>query len=64
MIYLQKMLYDGDGRKALKYKNEEKEKIPRLATLPSPRRQNGLFSGARKQGKQAGHTLSGRGFLL
>ena len=29
MIYLQKMLYDGDGRKIPKYKNENKEKIPR-----------------------------------
>ena len=34
MIYLQKMLYDGDGRKTQKYKNENKEKIPRLVNLP------------------------------
>ena len=64
MIYLQKMLYDGDGRKTLKYEN--KEKIPHLITIPSPRLQNGgrLFSGARKHRKQAGPTLSGRGFLI
>ena len=33
MFYLQKMLYDGDGRKTLKYKNENKEKI--TVWLPS-----------------------------
>ena len=62
MIYLQKMLYDGDGRKTPKYKNENKEKILRLVTLPSPRLQNAgrLFSGARKHRKQAGPTLSSR----
>ena len=31
-----KMLYDGDGRKTPKYKNETKEKIPRLVALPPP----------------------------
>ena len=36
MIYLQKMLNDGDGRKPSKYRNDNKEKIPRLITLPSP----------------------------
>ena len=36
------MLYDGDRRKTLKYKN--KEKIPRLVTLTSPRLQNGIKS--------------------
>ena len=35
------MLYDGEGRKTPKYKNENKEKIPRLVSLPSPRLQNG-----------------------
>ena len=31
------MLYDGDGRKTLKYtKDETKEKIPHLVALPSP----------------------------
>ena len=60
MIYLQKMLYDGDGKKTPKYKNKNKEKIPRLVNLLSPR----LFSSARKHRKQAGPTLSGRGFLI
>ena len=41
MIYLQKTLYDGDGRKTPKYKNEKKIKIPRLVTLASLRLQNG-----------------------
>ena len=60
MIYLQKMLYDGDGRKTPKYKNENKEKILHLVTLLSSRLQNGgqLFSGAQKHRKQAGSTLS------
>ena len=60
------MLYDRDGRKKPKYKNENKEKIPRLVTLPSHRLQNGgqLFSGARKHRKQARPTLSKRGFLI
>ena len=62
-----KMLYDGDGRKTLKYtKDETKEKIPRLVTLPSPLLWIGgrLFSGVRKYRKQAGPTLSRRGFLI
>ena len=58
MIYFQKMLYDGDGRKNPKYKNENKEKIPRLVTLPSSRLQNGgrLKSkvGDRSQGRPEG----------
>ena len=60
------MLYDGDGRKTLTHKNENKEKISRLVTLPSPRLQNGgrLFSGARKYRQQAGPTLTGRGLLI
>ena len=61
MIYLQKMLYDRDGRKTPKYKNENKEKIPRLVNLPSPPR---LQNGGRKHQKQAGPTLSRRGFLI
>ena len=59
-----KMLYDGDGRKTPKYtKDETKEKIPHLFALPTPRLRSGcqLFSGVRKQ---AGPTLSGRGFLI
>ena len=39
MIYLQKMIYDGDGRKTPKYENEyenQGKKIPRLVALPSP----------------------------
>ena len=62
-----KMLYDGDGRKSPKYtKDETKEKIPRLVALPSSRlRSEGrLFSGVQKHRKQAGPTLSGRGFLI
>ena len=62
-----KMLYDGDGRKAPKYtKDETKEKIPRLVALPPLRLRRGgrLFSGVRKHRKQAGPTLSGRGFLI
>ena len=62
-----KMLYDGEGRKTPKYtKDETKEKIPRLVALPIPRLRSGgrLFSSARKHRKQAGPTLSGRGFLI
>ena len=59
-----KMLFDGDGIKTPKYtKDETKEKIPHLVAFPSLRLQSGgrLFSGVRKQ---AGPTLSGRGFLI
>ena len=58
------MLYDGDVRKTPKYtKDETKEQISCLVALPSPRLRSGgrLFSGVRKQ---AGLTLSGRGFLI
>ena len=30
-----KDLYDGNGRKTMKYKNENKERIPRLVNLPT-----------------------------
>ena len=62
-----KILYDGDVRKTPKdTKNKTKEKIDRLVALPSPRLRSGgrLFSGVRKLRKQAGPTLSGRGFLI
>ena len=60
-----KKLYDGDGRKTPKYtKDETKEKIPRLVAPPRLRSGGRLFSDVRKHWKQAGPTLSGRGFLI
>ena len=62
------MLYDGDGRKTSKYtKDETKEKnFPFSCSPTHPRLRSGgrLFSGVRKHRKQAGPTLSRRGFLI
>ena len=47
-------------------KTKQREKNPRLVAFPSPLLRSGgqLFSGVPKHRKQAGPTLSGRGFLI
>ena len=71
-FYLQNMVYvqwyDGKGREKNRktYIQENKEKIPRLVSLPSPRLQNWRLTVFRikRNRKQAGPTLGGVGILI
>ena len=69
MISLQKCCMMGMGEKHRNRKqktNKNKEKISRLVALPYPLIRYGgrRFSGVLEHRKQAGRTLSGRGFLI